>query len=430
MWGTFGDDAMFGRLKHLLEDSRGSYRTALAEFSKSLTLIADLDQLQENVIGKVREIATARNVHVFLLNQDPNRFELVESRGIEETVSAFHFLPDEPLVRWFGVNETWLSVRESPEVFEYFSEKEQAALRELDIRLIFPLFVMNRVTGLVCLGPKEQENVYSREEIELLNTLLGQAAFAFENAWLAEQQKSRLRKMYRADRLANLGQLAAGAAHEIRNPLTSIRSTIQYLLKDVRDDDMRELVNDLLGEVDRIDGIIEGLLSFARSSEPQRERFDLRHILEQTIGLVSTTARKRTVTIALEFAPGESMIFADPAQLKQVFLNIIMNAVQAMEHGGALTITAETVESADQSFAPRRSFRISFQDTGIGIRTSEIDHVFDPFFTTKRDGTGLGLSISYGIIRQHGGEIEIESASESEQPGHHGTIVKVKLPLS
>jgi signal transduction histidine kinase len=420
---------MLEPMQRLLRKKNVSYRQALAEFSKSLTLIADLEQLKDNVAGKIREITGVRTIRIFLLNPDLDRFELAESRGDNnETGGGPHFSPDGPLIRWFAVNETWLAVQENSEVFGFFSGPEQAALREMDIRCIYPLFVMNRVTGLVCLGPKERENRYETEEIELLNTLLGQAAFAFENAYLSEQQKTRLRRMYRADRLATLGQLAAGAAHEIRNPLTSIRSTIQYLRKELQDENTQTLVNDLIEEVDRINGIIEGLLSFARPSEPQWEKCDLRQLLEQTVSLVSTTAMKRNVAITLDFLAPEQILKADPSQLKQVFLNIIMNAIQAMEGGGTLIISTDLKQSGDYDGIPRTAFRILFRDTGKGIPQSDIEHVYDPFFTTKRDGTGLGLSISYGIIRQHGGEIELESITEADSSVHHGTTVKVILP--
>ncbi|MHB9027805.1 MAG: GAF domain-containing sensor histidine kinase [Candidatus Latescibacterota bacterium] len=419
---------MLEPIQRLFRKKNVSYRQALAEFSKSLTLIADMEQLKDNVAGKIREITGVRTIRIFLLNPDLNRFELAESRGDNSAGGGPHFSPEGPLVRWFAVNETWLAVQENSEVFSFLSGPEQTALREMDIRCIYPLFVMNRVSGLVCLGPKEREDRYETEEIELLNTLLGQAAFAFENAYLSEQQKTRLRRMYRADRLATLGQLAAGAAHEIRNPLTSIRSTIQYLRKELRDENTQTLVSDLIEEVDRINGIIEGLLSFSRPSEPQWEKCNLRQLLEQTISLVSTTAMKRNVAVTLDFLAPEQILKADPSQLKQVFLNIVMNAIQAMEGGGSLAITTDLKQAGDYGGKPRNSFRILFRDTGIGIPQSNIEHVFDPFFTTKRDGTGLGLSISYGIIRQHGGEIEIESITEADSPGHHGTTVKVILP--
>ena len=129
---------------------------------------------------------------------------------------------------------------------------------------------MNRITGIICLGPKIDTTPYTDEEINLLDIHLGQAALAFENAYLYEQQKSRLKKMYRTDRLATLGQLAAGAAHEIRNPLTSIRSTIQYLHKDFKDETKSKLVAEVIEEVDRINDIIEGLVNLFQNRGNRR----------------------------------------------------------------------------------------------------------------------------------------------------------------
>jgi len=408
---------------------RYDFKEAFSEFSKSLTLIIDLDQLKDNVIAKTMEIIDVDTIMIFLLNPDVNRFEIAETRGLEGVDERrCVFYPDEPLIRWFTVNETYLAISENARIFSFFSTEEREILRATGTDLIFPLLVMNRITGLVCLGPKADGRRYSGEEIELLNTFFGQAAFDFENAYLYHQQKTRLKKMYRADRLATLGQLSAGAAHEIRNPLTSIRSTIQYLQKGIEDEGKRALVADLIGEVDRINDIIEGLLSFSKPSAPQTETVNLEHLLEQTIALVGTTARKRNVDIGLAFNAAEKNLTADPSQLKQVFLNVIMNALQAMDDGGGLRIAVDL--KRDETLHTRSGawFNIVFTDTGEGIPGEHLEHIYDPFFTTKKDGTGLGLSISYGIIRQHGGDIEIRSRSRDEDPERCGTTVSILLP--
>ncbi|HEX9975020.1 MAG TPA: GAF domain-containing protein, partial [bacterium] len=210
------------RKKHL------EFKQALTEFSRSLTLIVDLEQLKDNIISKIREIIKVEHIFIYLLNADLNRFQLAKVRGFEiKNSDEFFFQPEDPLIRWFAVNETHLIVSEKPQIFSFFNHREQELIKNTNIDFIFPLVAMNRVTGLVCLGQKSSGAKFNREEIELLTTLLGQVSLAFENAYLYQQQKARLKKMYRADRLATLGQLAAGAAHEIRNPLTSIRSTIQ-----------------------------------------------------------------------------------------------------------------------------------------------------------------------------------------------------------
>jgi len=407
------------------------FKQALTEFSRSLTLIVDLEQLKDNIISKIREIIKVENIFIYLINPDLNRFQLAKSRGFEvKSDDEFYFLPEDPLIRWFAVNETHLIVSEKSQIFTFFNRHEQDLIRKTKTDFIFPLVAMNRVTGLVCLGKKISGAKFNREEIELLTTLLGQVSLAFENAYLYQQQKSRLRKMYRADRLATLGQLAAGAAHEIRNPLTSIRSTIQYLQKTITDSIKKEFVIGLIEEVDRINEIIEGLLSFSKPTKPETEQIDLYSLLEQTLTLVATSAKKRKIEIDYKFNAPEKQLKADPSQLKQVFLNIIMNALQAMDDGGILQITVESSRTEAQyaSELPAKFF-IIFQDTGEGIPKESLEHVFDPFYTTKKDGTGLGLSISYGIIQQHGGDIEIESITKEEKSETRGTKVTIVLPI-
>lgn len=404
------------------------FRRAFSEFSKSLTLIVDIEQLKDSVISKISEVIDVDTIFIFLHNTELNRFDVAESRGHLFSGQPLYLTPDEPLIRWFTVNGIWLHIARNPAVFDYFTAAEQELIQQTGTEIIFPLFVMNRITGLVWLGRKKDGREFSPDEIDIIDTLMGQAAIAFENAYLYNQQKTRLRKMYRADRLATLGQLAAGAAHEIRNPLTSIRSTIQYLERNIGDDSKRELVSGLIGEVDRINEIIEGLLSFSKPSQPITEEVDLALLLEQTCNLVSTTANKRGIEVALEFNAPVRTLTADPSQLKQVFLNVIMNAIQAMENGGSLTIGVEMNLTRSLAMQSARSFYIEFRDTGSGIPSEHLEHLFDPFFTTKKDGTGLGLSISYGIIRQHGGDIEIESHVNGDGSAASGTVVTIMLP--
>jgi signal transduction histidine kinase len=410
---------------------RQEFKQAFTEFSKSLMLIVDMDQLKDNVIAKIREVVQTEAIFIYLLNTDLNQFQLVESRGIDlPDLNRYFFLPDDPLIRWFTINRTTLITSKKPDVFSYFNGHEQRVLKETHVDFIFPLIAMNRITGLVCLSPESSDSNIGPEQIELMTILLGQASLAFENAYLYQQQKTRLKKMFRADRLATLGQLAAGAAHEIRNPLTSIRSTIQYLRKSSEDPKKKELLEDVIGEVDRINEIIKGLLSFSKPSPPEREEIDLERTIQQSINLVATTAKKQNVQIDFRFNASERMLNADPSMMKQIFLNIIMNALQAMDTGGKLDIIVDTQKrSTAFSRDEQVLFTIVFQDTGKGIPQKHIDRIFDPFFTTKKDGTGLGLSISYGIIQQHHGDIEIHSFTEEERPHDHGTQVVITLPV-
>jgi signal transduction histidine kinase len=220
--------------------------------------------------------------------------------------------------------------------------------------------------------------------------------------------------MLRADRLATIGELAAGAAHEIRNPLTSIKSSLQYLETRCREESEKRLLGVALAETDRIDGILAALLSFSRPTELRKEPCDLVALLEESAALVEIQARAKGVDLRLSLPPRPLAVEADGSQLKQVFLNVFLNAVQAMGGGGTLAVEALRAGGG------RPLVRVT--DTGPGIPEEALEKVFDPFFTTKKGGTGLGLSICYTIVKAHGGEIEVRS-----RPGE-GTTVLVTLP--
>ncbi|MCK5148998.1 histidine kinase [bacterium] len=399
-----------------------SYRQALTEFSRSLTLIVDFDQLLENLEGKLREIADIPRVYIFLKDPETNRFDLANPHDDDQSDTRFNFSADDRLIQWLTVNEMPLVVENYSGVISFLSERERELIIKHQTQIIIPLIVMNHLSGMVFLGPKST-GPFAKGEIELLVTLLGQSALAFENALLYREQKQRLRKMFRSDRLATIGQIAAGAAHEIRNPLTSIRSTIQYLKKKDPDNERREMMDELISEVDRIDEIIKGLLSFSKPIKPQKERLDLTDLICKTLKLTGSTARNNKVKIDFTTSVTPCFLNADPQQLRQVFMNIILNSVQAMPSGGTLSIHIESITGQDRN----EWVRIDFTDNGMGIPETQLEKIFDPFFTTKNDGTGLGLSISYGIIRQHNGDIEVQSIS-GKAPS--GTSIIITLPAN
>lgn len=397
-------------------------RTMLSEFNRSLMLIADRDLLVANTISKIKQISPVRRIVFFLQNPDTEQYLRVGDK--QQTEDVFHnvtFTPHSKLVNWLSVNETVFKVSRSGDIMPYFSEKEQNLIRDADIELIYPLKVINRVSGLVFLGKRIDGKDFSKQDIDLLTLLFDQAAFAIENTALYEDQSVRIKKMYRADRLAILGQLAAGAAHEIRNPLTAIRSTVQYLGKGIQDTEKQEMVNELMEEVDRINKIVQGMLSFSKPSELETANVDIEQLLHQSLVLLNNAIVKQQVTVDFNVHVKNTTVVADPAQLKQVFLNVILNAVEAMEGQEEKRLTLN-IESGRLMDYQSRYLLVSVTDMGKGISQEDVENVFNPFYTTKKDGTGLGLPISYGIINRHGGEMEINSL-----PGK-GTTVLIKLP--
>lgn len=393
----------------------------LSEFNRSLMLIADKSLLINNFISKIRQICPVEIVHLFLLDENTGKYKPQDG----PLSSSLSFNGKDKLISWLFVNERSLLLSQNPDIADYFTAEEREKLGQLQAELIYPLKVMNKVSGVIMLGKKTDRTDFTENELGLLSLLFNQAAFAIEHASLYEIQSERIKKMYRTDRLATLGELAAGAAHEIRNPLTAIRSTIQYLSKDFSADPVKsEMVTELISEVERINKIVQGLLSFARPSASNSSEVNLEQLINQTLLLVHNTLKKQQVEVEFEYFHENTALQADAEQLKQVFLNIILNAVEAMsqnppERSRTLIISIEKGASIDDH---SHYLLLSFEDSGKGIGEKDLDNIFNPFFTTKDEGTGLGLAICYGIINRHEGEIEVHST-----PGK-GTCFTIKLP--
>jgi signal transduction histidine kinase len=403
---------------------RRDLQAAAVELLKSLNLIVGLDQLLEILCARLKEIFGAGTVTISLFDPITRRYAGMMARGSDAPSAAlFGFFESNPLVKWLNVNQSLLNVRTDRGVFDYLSPEEKLVLESHRVALVVPLIALNRLTGILFFSDREDGTAYTHAEIEHLLMVAGQASLAVENAVMTQFQEERLKKLFHADKLATVGELAAGAAHEIRNPLTSIRSTVQYLKKDLPAE-KHGYVDGVIEEVDRIDGIIRGLLSLSKSSELQLSRVDLREALQQTLLLLDPEMKRNGVAVKQEMTIVDPTVEADQAQVKQVFLNVLLNSIQAMPQGGVVTVhMADRPDGKrDETFD---SVRVTLSDTGPGIPEEAMRRVFDPFYTTKENGTGLGLSITYGIVHGHGGEIDIVSKTD---PSSHGTSVTIRLP--
>jgi signal transduction histidine kinase len=404
---------------------RNAGRQAVQDFNRSLLLIVDPEALQASIAARLTELFACDRI--LILQVDPQRgaFTPTFSLGCETGALGSALVRRHGrLAKWLLVNETCLVVPKTPGVYEYLSESEQAILTQLRIRICVPLISLNRLTGIIMLGWEQSEWSSSAHDLELLQLLAGQAGLAFENAGLYHEQRERLRRMYRTERLAAAGQLAAGVAHEIRNPLTAIRSTIQYAVQDFAESSpKRALLQELLSEVDRIDRTVNGLLSLTRLGEMVLEPVDVQEVLAQSLVLIGAQAQQQGIELVAPHTNQRFQIMADVGQLKQVFLNLLLNALQAMPDGGRIETT---VEEWHEGLTPvaGRWVQIKIRDRGPGVPPDQLDKVFDPFFTTKRDGTGLGLSVCHGIVQRHEGEIDLRS-----EPGK-GAEVTLRFPLS
>jgi len=222
-------------------------------------------------------------------------------------------------------------------------------------------------------------------------------------------------QLRRADRLSALGELSAGMAHEIRNPLGAIKGAVEILRDDYKPNHSKyEFIQILLKETDRLNHIVQEFLGFARPKNPELQFVDLNEAIESVLMLTAQEVRKSGVTVRKNLDPSIGKRSLDAGLLKQAFLNLILNAIQAMPQGGVLSIESGLAHNA---------VSVKIADTGIGISEENRKKLFSPFFTTRKNGTGLGLAITYRIIENHHGTISVES-----QPGK-GSTFTIGIPV-
>lgn len=244
----------------------------------------------------------------------------------------------------------------------------------------------------------------------------------------AEIEVYHQQRLDRAERLASLGELAASLAHEVKNPLAGIGGAVQVMADELPEADPRkEIMHEVLTQVRRLDKTIRDLLAFARPGKPDIEPCDIHQILDRVLLLLAEDPAAKRVRVVRSYQPGVPPLEADSKQLGQVFLNLVLNAIQAMPAGGQITLGTRLREvngtDGEGSMAKGRAVEVVLSDTGPGIPPHILEEIFKPFMTTKHRGTGLGLSVSRRIVEDHGGRITAESA-----PGQ-GATFRVSVPL-
>ena len=241
---------------------------------------------------------------------------------------------------------------------------------------------------------------------------------SFRDITEAKKSEEIIRRM---DRLSSLGQLSAGIAHEIRNPLSGIKLNLQILSKKIKDPESIEKINDSLEGIGRINNLIKSVLNFTRPAVPKFKPDYLQRVLKDTVSIMESQLKRKKIMVIMDLPAAEQAIAFDENQIRQVFVNLVLNAMAAMPEGGTIKITG----SMDH-YEPGKAglFHLVISDNGSGIRQDLLPRIFDPFFTTKPEGTGLGLSIVHKILEQHKATIEVESSDSA------GTVFTLTFPIN
>ncbi|MDW7772973.1 MAG: ATP-binding protein [Desulfobulbaceae bacterium] len=316
-------------------------------------------------------------------------------------------------------------------------QKVSSSKRILAITLVFAVFVVILISLYLI-------NSITKPVAELLNATrtikTGNLQFRIEEQLkdefrelassfneMAVSLQEQYQKLQQTERLAVVGELAAGMAHEIKNPLAGIKVSIEVLSQELElEQEDREIFLGVINEVDRINSLLNSLLSYARPPKPASVSFDVHEVLESTIKSAQyslkttsyeTEQKRKKIDFVKDFSPDVPDIVADPSQLKQVFLNLILNAIDAIPERGTITVQTRKF--------PNETVEISISDNGKGMDSQIIDKIFNPFFTTKSNGTGLGLAVSKRLVEQHNGG----SISVANNPYGMGVTFTITLPI-
>ncbi|RMH08199.1 MAG: hypothetical protein D6704_03620 [Nitrospirae bacterium] len=402
---------------------------ALSRFSQALVTILDFSTLTREIVRTLVRVLTIQHATLFVWDKGKGVFAPIASTA-EISLHVFpRFSAGDPLPLYLQTHRDLL-VREELE-YHSFRDPESIVLldilRHLQAELCLPFCnTKGELIGFCLLGPHLTQAGYAEEDLQLLRSLGNNAAIALDNALLYEELKQAHILMQRSHQLRSLEIMAGGFAHEVRNPLTSIKTFIQLAPHRVGDYRFLREFGRVVGEdVARIERLTQEILEFSRSPAPQLKVEDLNAIVESCLYSLQVKLAGSAIHLKQEFACNLPPIQADRQQLQQVFSNLLLNALEAIDEKKKGVVRIRTFQ---QVTTQERVWVVAeITDTGEGIPPQVLDHVFDPFFTTKhqsreREGTGLGLTIAHQIVEAHRGAIDISSEVGK------GTTVVVRFP--
>jgi signal transduction histidine kinase len=394
----------------------------LKDFSIALASIPDLKSLAKMILETAVQAMGFEKASLFLIQEEKGGYHLVESIDLKiPSKTSSLLIKEEPLVQCLMQKGEILlrdELCKNDPSSEWTPVIERMSLLEAGVSI--PLNSKGNLIGMLNLGPAPFQQPVTPEEMNWLSTFANLSSIALENRGLAEDMKKSKSHIQRADRLASLGTLTAALAHELRNPMVAIKTFTQLLPERFEDEEFRNYFLQIVsGEVDRISTLVNELLEFARPSDPKVETEDINSILDSILLLIGTGTKKKHIHMVKHLSENLPPVLVDREQIKQVFLNLLVNAIEATDENGQITV--QTRPYIKSNGAPY--IQIEFADTGCGIPGEYLETIFHPFFTTKHTGSGLGLSISNQIVQEHKGYIDVESQLNK------GTTFYVNLPL-
>jgi two-component system sensor histidine kinase HydH len=394
---------------------------ALDELDIALPKIIALDDLAHTLLERLHSSGRVPSLSLYVFDPDRHQVRLLGKRSSEDEHRPMPAVAIQPFADGFELGERAYVRQDLSRASRraIAAEEQEARLRMMDAMyadLVIPMMSGDLVLGWLAVKDEEWSDGFSQEEVARLCRTMSRAAVVVENIKGFEATKEQAR-------LAALGTMSAGLAHEIRNPLAGIKGAAQYLQTlDVTAEE-EEFLQVITDETDRLNAVVTSFLAYARHFELDKQPADLDDLIGQVLTLVRAQGLPEGVGLIEDLDGDLPAVPVDGDQLKQVLLNLVQNAIQALPQGGRVHVSTRRGYLGGGRGPAARAVLISIADDGEGIRVEEQEKLFVPFYTTKRGGTGLGLPICQRIVRAHGGELGLESREGA------GATFTVRLPV-
>lgn len=419
-----------------------NYQKTLRQATQALTSVLDLQQLLSYLTDIVLHNVLVESISVFLYDESNRKFESKLMRNyrnyLEEKRSSVISLPENSKLIKTLIRQDQPLIRD--EIERRFpadlAKQLLAEMSNINAEVVFAMLFKGDLIGIVGMGKKLSGDPYFSEDLEILSLMFDQAASAVRNVQLYQQVRSLEMERNRAEQLALIGTVAASLVHEIKNPLVSIKTLAELLPEKFSDPEFRDYFSKIaMAEIDRVDKLLSQLRSLDHSMPSKLTAVEPIEVLEDTISLLKFKLMKQQVEVGRSYAPSLPKVKADISQLKQVFLNLLLNSIEAMEEPGEIGLSSFIISSTSSPLSlsslslpaeikEKEMVGISISDTGRGIADEDLQKIFQPFFTTKKGGSGLGLAICDRIIESSKGKIAVQNNKNGR-----GVTVTIYLPI-
>jgi len=368
--------------------------------------LVNFTKLLEHVVDSIKKATAIKSTNVILIKN--NQLQIVGDKKKEKYIYPQNI---QNIINFFSKGEFVELNRYEVKDASIINE-----MRLLDAVFIFPIFVNRKLKGLLCLGKSKRSMPITSDNIDQLMIIANEIGSAVEKSKIIEEKLFLERKMYENEKLSSLGRLSTSVAHEVKNPLSSIKAIVQVMQEEMNGNSpFQKDIKIIVNEIDRLNKVVNQLLQYAKPSSELIAPVQLHDVIYSTLVVINHEAKQNKIELHCDIPEDLSEIMADKGALKEVFFNILYNAIQATPENGQIRIQALNITDTE-------TVRVKISDTGPGIPQESIKKIFEPFYTTKQSGTGLGLSVVCHVAEAHGGSVTASNCPEG------GAAFTLKIP--